>query len=505
MGDLKDVLLMMDSYFIYPRITFRQKEKYNTFIGLIFTFISICLFVILISINIKKVFSRTHFNLISSLIDTNEILELKNIQLSFGVIKNYTDFIPYNKSYIHFELIQYFYTSDFKFNISKIELFNCNNVSNSDFIAESFELPKEMMSIFLCTQPNQTLYILPRAGTRSSVFSMLYLNIRMCNEKVDKIVCDTNSIYYNLTDFFILLAYINNNVDHYNYRNPIFQTPRFDAFFFTGDIIKEVNYYFQKNIYETDDGLLLENKKNETYITFDRFFSDYKTKNVKNSYNYGSIQFFGNNYINFYQRTYIRIFDIIADVKSYVDIVYSFINIFLFFIVRNMFYVNMMQCIYFNNDGFINKNTIKYIDDKKNENIKLNLKENIFDNKRKKIKPKTLNVNKKREKYNFNEKEEQSSQRKIKKRSKSVVNNKKNEQKLDYKFYYYICPLICFKTDKNITIYNKLYDEIKNNIGLENIYKNLYVDKEKIFKNFFKEKEKEKTKKQNFNEYLKYQ
>ena len=74
MGDLKDVLLMMDSYFIYPRITFKQKEKYNTYIGLIFTIISICLFVILISINIKKVFSRTHFNLISSLIDTNEIL-----------------------------------------------------------------------------------------------------------------------------------------------------------------------------------------------------------------------------------------------------------------------------------------------------------------------------------------------------------------------------------------------------------------------------------------------
>lgn len=503
MGDLKDVLLMMDSYFIYPRITFKQKEKYNTYIGLIFTIISICLFVILISINIKKVFSRTHFNLISSLIDTNDILELKNIQLSIGLLKNYTYFIPIDKQYIDFELIQYFYTSDFNFTFSKINLFNCNNVSNSDFIAESFDLPKEMMGIFLCTQPNQTLYILPRAGTRSSVFSMLYLNILKCNETDE--TCDTNSIYYNLTDFFILLAYMNNNVNHYNYSNPIFQTPRFDAFFFTGDVIKEVNYYFQKNVYETDDGLLFENKKNESYITFDRFFSDYKLKNDENDINYGSIQFFGNNYINYYQRAYIRIFDIIADVKSYVDIVYSFINIFMFFIVRNMFYVNMMQCIYFNNDDFIYKNTIKYIYDKKNENIKLNLKENIFDNKRKKIKPKTLNVNKKREQYNFNEKDEQSSQRKIKKKSKSVVNLKKTEQKLDYKFYYYICPLICFKTDKNIVIYNKLYDEIINNIGLENIYKNLYVDKEKIFKNFFKEKEKEKTKKQNFNEYLKNQ
>ena len=129
------------------------------------------------------------------------------------------------------------------------------------------------MGIFLCTQPNQTLYILPRAGTRSGIFSMLYLNIRKCNETDE--TCDTNSIYYNLTDFFILLAYMNNNVNHYNYSNPIFQTPRFDAFFFTGDIIKEVNYYFQKNVYETDDGLLLENKKNESCITFDRFFSDY--------------------------------------------------------------------------------------------------------------------------------------------------------------------------------------------------------------------------------------
>ena len=88
---------MMDSYFIYPRITFRQKEKYNTYIGLIFTFISICLFVILIYINIKKVFSRTHFNLISSSIEINDILELKNFQLSFGLIKNYTDFIPIDK------------------------------------------------------------------------------------------------------------------------------------------------------------------------------------------------------------------------------------------------------------------------------------------------------------------------------------------------------------------------------------------------------------------------
>ena len=480
MGDFKEVLLMMDSYFIYPRITFKQKEKFNTFIGLIFTVISICLFIILISINLKKVFSHTHFNLISSLIDNNEVFELHNIQLSFGIIQDYTEFFPYNEQMIKFELIQYFYQPDGTFSNITIPLFHCDEVSTSDYLSKSYEIPKETLHKFMCTDPSQKLYILPKAGTRSSVFSMLYLYIRKCNKVLDNIECiDVDDI---ATSFYILLAFMNNNVNHHNYSNPIFHNPRFDAFYFSNDIQKEVNYYFQKNIYESDDGLLFENKKNESYITFDRFFSEYNMKN-KGDILYGTIQFFGNNYINYFQREYIRIFDIIADVKSYVDIVYSFINIFLFFVVRNMFYVNMMQCIYFNNDGLTYKNLIKSINDKKKENNVLNLKENKSIGKRKINKPKSLIVNKKKEKYILNENEEISSKRKIKKKSKTTK-ILKNEQKMNYKFYYYILPLFCFKTDKNIDIYNKFYEEIINNIGLENIYKNLYIDKEKIYNSF---------------------
>ena len=89
----------------------------------------------------------------------------------------------------------------------------------------------------------------------------------------------------------------------------------------------------------------------------------------------------------------------------------------------------------------------------------------------------------------FNEKDEQSSKRKIKIKSKPVKVTT-NKQKFEYNYYYYILPLICFKTNKNIKLYNKLYDEIIKNIGLENIYKNLYIGKEIIYKNFMNSKDK---------------
>ena len=492
MGDLKDILLLMDSYFIYPRITFKQKEKFNTFIGLIFTLISICLFIILISINIKKVFSRTHFNLISSLIESNDILELQNIQLTFGILKDYENFFPCEKNFINFQLIQFFYNHDGSYVPLPINLYHCDEVSNSDYLSQSFNISKNILHNVLCTDPNEKLYILPKAGTRSSVFSMLYLYIRKCNNELDNIECMPEALIDQMaSSFYLLLAYMTNNVDHDNFTNPVFQIPRYDAFFFSKDIEKEVNYYFQKNVYETDDGLLFSNKKNESFISFDRFFSEYNIKNENNSINYGSIQFFGNNYINKYKRTYIRIFDIIADVKSYVDIVYSFINIFLFFIVRKMFYVDMIQSIYFNYDDLTYKNTIKIFKDKKKENTILNLRENLDDRKKKTSKPQTLKMNskyKKNQNY-FNEKDEQSSKRKIKIKSKPVK-VKTNKQKFEYNYYYYILPLICFKTNKNIKLYNKLYDEIIKNIGLENIYKNLYIGKEIIYKNFMNSKDK---------------
>ena len=496
---MKEVLLMMDSYAFYPRITFKQKEKYQTFIGLIFTFFSICLFIILISINIKKVFSRTHFNLISSLVDTNDILELKDIQLSFAILLNYEEFLPYNKSVITFELVQYFYEHDGKYNTTPIELFHCDEVSNSDYLSKSFDIPKDTLHNALCTEPNQKLYILPKAGTRSSIFSMLYLYIKKCNNSENSECIPEFYIDKNLPYFYLLVGYMTNNVDHYNYSNPIFKTPRYDAFFFSKDIQKDVNYYFQKNVYDSDDGLLFENKKNESYITFDRFFSEYNVKE-ENDIQYGSIQFFGNNYINYYQRNYIRIFDIVADVKSYVDIVYSVISIILFFVVRNMFYVNMIKCIYFNNDDLICKN-INYIIYNEKENIKLNLRENVVPKKRKTNKPKTyvMGINKKNKQKFFNEKDEQSSKRKIRIKSKTVK-LKKDEQKFNYKFYYYIFPLFLFKENKTINAYNKLYKEIINNISLENIYKYLYIDKGNIFQNLYKPNEKINNIDENYNE-----
>ena len=273
------------------------------------------------------------------------------------------------------------------------------------------------------------------------------------------------------------LFYIDNYIDVLNYKNPI------TKFFNKIENGLQLNKYPLNNInlnpinLKSYDGLILDNIKIEKSYIFER--NDAYTYENKDPNFFSLYCIYLKNNMNYYERNYKRIQDVISDIGG----IYQIITIFAAFI--NKFYNkyiilnNIENLLYFsinsekhNNKYKKSRNKIKNLENehkKTSINIKLN-EEKVKDN----LNPIENDITISKSNNNFNKFENKNKEKKenIEKIKDKKYNNNKNKILNFYNYVLYI--LSCGKKKNSFEIYDIFRKKIISEEHLIKIHLNIY-------------------------------
>ena len=142
-------------------------------------------------------------------------------------------------------------------------------------------------------------------------------------------IVKNDKIKTKIKNGFFYLIFPEYEIKHYNYLNLISETYKFHLFKFHSKFSKSYEFYFSEINYLSDDGFLFSNIKEEKLFSFDSIFLDISDSTINESM-IGSIEFISNRKVQKYQRIYLKIQYILADIATLI----GFINIIMKFITR---------------------------------------------------------------------------------------------------------------------------------------------------------------------------
>ena len=142
-------------------------------------------------------------------------------------------------------------------------------------------------------------------------------------------IVKNDKIKTKIKNGFFYLIFPEYEIKHYNYLNLISETYKFHLFKFHSKFSKSYEFYFSEINYLSDDGFLFSNIKEEKLFSFDNIFLDFSDLRI-NEWMIISIQFISNRKVQKYQRIYLKIQYILADIATLI----GFINIIMKFITR---------------------------------------------------------------------------------------------------------------------------------------------------------------------------
>lgn len=126
----------------------------------------------------------------------------------------------------------------------------------------SYFTDMEKLSEFFCMAPgNQTVTIDGVFGDNSRNFSILGVNFNKCvnNSATNKSDCfDQNKIDSTLSSVYVLMDYIDFDIDHNNINSPIVPIRKGSSTVVSSSVYKKINHYKKMVIYDTDYGYVFE-------------------------------------------------------------------------------------------------------------------------------------------------------------------------------------------------------------------------------------------------------
>ena len=550
---------MLNFFDIYSQnylLHFSQSDKFHSKTGIFFGLFSIISFLSIIIIYIIILYSRKNFTIITNnLLDYSSHINLTNTPILFSLIDRNNKLIYLDKKLVDFYLQIYNNVNNQTNNIS---LINCEKSDYYSMIKKNFFIEVEYgeLKYFQCVKENEILLLKGRKGRGN--YTYIYFHINICdnntiiNNKTNQ--CYSKSeILKKLNGSKLILTYLEGSLDHYNYKHPIQIQSRTEEFSLNLQIHKTITYIFDKSDYKSDNGIIFNNINYYTFFTFRNFRLDFYLN--ENYFKLLTIKFIASDYSYIYERRYLKFQDIMTNVISYINGIYIFIHIILYYIIKKMLYMNVINHLIFKEKKLNNnniQNISKIIEDEnessfsfqkdKNKGRKSNntynkkyinniLKSNSFfiynsinNNERnsnnfiinKISNGSIINLMKKNiynniKKYNTND----NTNKKLLRKS-VIINNKDQmirkfskkyktiidylldtQQKLYFNFFEFLIPVKFYKYNKTIFYYVALKEILLNNISVENIYKNSQFYKE--YKNIFNEDNNNINEKNNYN------
>jgi len=535
---------MLNFFDIYSQnflLHFDQSDKFHSKIGRFFGLLSVLSFLTIILIYVQILISRKNFSLLSNnLLDYSSSINLTNTPILFSIIDNNNKLIQLDNKLFNFYLQNYNSINNQTTNIS---LINCENSSYLQMIKSKLNVEIEYgeLKYFYCIKENETLFLKGRKGRGN--YTYIYFLINSCNNNT--IINNKTNQCYSKSKIFnklnrskLILIYFEGSFDHYNYKHPIQIQSRTEEFPLNLQIHKTITYIFDKSDYKSDNGIIFNSIDYYTFFTFRNFRFDFHLN--ENNFNLLTIKFIASDYSYKYERRYLKFQDIMTNVISYINGIYIITHLILYFIIKKLLYMNVINHLIFKDKNLNKNNNIDNVNNISNENISLSFQfnkngvrnSNHTYNNKKNIKSilksnsffiYNLNsLNNERNSNNFllnkysnnsfiniNRNNKNYYNKDIKKLKtvdnnnkyllrKSVIINKKDQkirkfskkyktiidfllnshQKIYFNLYDFFIPVKFYKCNKNIFYYIALKEILLNNISVENIYKNSQFYKE---------------------------
>ena len=399
--------------------------------------------------------------------------------------------------------------NNYHIHYSRIELELCEN---SIYKTKYPDMKKYDLSKFLCIKPNQKIELSGRHGDLIKGFKSLNIFFGYNENLVRNNLTNNLTLYKDfnkvINGSYLSIIYLSDVIDHYSYKNPIYQDFRNEIFQISKFYFKSFVYFFSSLTYMSDNGIFFNKYKNFTSFIFDHLNLDFVEKNNSES----KMSFDNENYtiilkISYtcadypitYYRHYLKIQNIFSNIGGCIDFVFIIFNYITIYFARKNLVVDItdnLVCHFCIDDCSKNLNKISKFINNENSN-----KDFLFNST---LHRRSLNLNNvhnynlnKNINHNFSILNDNTSNR-INNRKISNSNimrynskltkflNEKNYtpyQKLKINYFDYLIPYFCLRKYKKYDLLCAYTDIMYSYLSLEEILPSI----EKISK-LFKEK-----------------
>ena len=505
------ILKSINIYGMPFSIRYKNKSTYVSGIGILLSLISIIMIFTLFLYYFLQLINHTSFTILSSNDKRKEhSIDLSNIPIMLGLIDTKSRLSQINQDFLGVSVwkknLNPINNSYGNVTYSRIEIENCNE---SIYKNKYSEMKKYDLSKYLCIKSNQKIEINGRYGDSINGFNSvnIYFSICITEECLNKTnnLKDLDNILYGS---YFSIHYLSQSIDHYNYKQPLFEKFRSENFEVTPFAHKKFLYFYSSMSYISNNGILFDNKKKYTSFIFDHLHLDFVGRNNSDSMKFYDgkeystiieLIFSSSDYPIIYNRTYLKITDIFSNIGGLIDFIFIVCNAITIYFSRKNLIVDISNnlvcnkcidaCTKFHNNSFYNiskfirkenfkkNNTVNNTNDIINSEIKkitssLNsFKYNLYENLKHYKKHQLINEENLHNKINN-----------IKMNSsRNYINNPKLEkfinsnynlfhpQKLNISLFDYIIPFFCLKKYKKYDLLCAYTNIMYSYLSLEEI------------------------------------
>ena len=373
-----NTLKIIDIYGYKFPLRYKEETQYNTICGIFFSIISISLITLLIFYYAFQIINKSNFSLVTNYIYSNENIEidLSSFPLMIG-LNRYELPIEINNSYVIFRLDRNIYTP-IK-NKSGYSILNRTSIpiELEQCTLESFGSYKNLFEKYeyrlnLCVKPNQNLLIKGRHDDQVRGYENLELHLIKCENLTENKCKRPEEIDNFLENSYISLFYISQTTNHFNVKNPINTILNSDTFAITLEHVKRYYYFFSKEKYNSDNGLIFNNNKEFNLFQYHHTHFDFIEKETQYFYSIETlieINFTCHDLKTEYKRIYIKLQDVLSNIGGIFDIISTIFQFISYNFVKKSFILGIGNSFLSSNCKSITNFNTKNNCDFSNQNI----------------------------------------------------------------------------------------------------------------------------------------
>lgn len=463
------ILKKLNFYGLDFPLRYRNKKLFISYLGILLSFISIILLIIIVIKYGYDLLSYSNFTVIQSQkdLDRTKIINFTESPMMLGICDNLGIPIEFNQKYFKIIMKQHSVFplngnnsfSGIRRDTKNIEFDICNISQQYYSIFNGFNYEK-----YLCPKSNQNIFIKGRYGDIRKGFDIIEIYVEKCvNSSENNYMCANEKELYDFfsKDIFLSIYFIKEAPNHFNISNPVIKQLRTDYFSISLKLRKLYMFNFLISDYLSDTGLIFPKIKKYSFGEIHNLYTDLLGDENPNSI-LGVIFTCVEHQIE-YIRKYDKIQDMCSSLGGILTFIFEIFQYITCFISRKTFISDITNNLL----NITSKSNNKIIiQTRKNINMK-SLYLNKFDFSSKNI----ININKEESldnkeinrlnSYNYYLK----IKNKINTHSK-IINKGKNK---NFSFFHYFIPIILIKKMNKYSYLIHIFEIFNSLMSVENI------------------------------------
>ena len=336
-------------------LRYQSETSYSTPCGLFFSLLSFSLLLSIIITYFSKMISYSSYTIVTNSIYRNNPPEinLNNFPFMYGILQN-GDALKLDPSYVTIILERNVHIPyKDKFNHNKLNR-TSHNIELEECNINHFQIYKnEFMEFnyknYLCPKMGENLTFKGRYGDFINGYDILEMHVVKCENKTFNNKCkNKEEIEKYLENSYISLIYLSNSINHESTLNPISYFLKSELFSISLGNVKRYYYYFSKEKYITDNGIIFNNKKHYDFFQYKYTLLDFVHLELQKYYSRETLI-----EINFscieveteYERIYLKFSDVVGIIGGWGDIIIAIFNFISYYFTKKSFVLEMCNSL----------------------------------------------------------------------------------------------------------------------------------------------------------------